>query len=813
MKCSKFIEVIILILFLIFIVDLTTVFAQNSEPKILYKSINADSHFGNFWGDSKLELLNLEGFESQKVGYFSFNSELDEMEYTNLKNLLWESSENVAIGDVNNSSFDDFVYYNSISNELSINSIENGNCINSQIVDYPDSEIHDNYITISDLDLNGLNDIVIVYNGYPANRLEIYYQQSLNEFTKSTIDDIAVDVTGVVSIDFNSSGRSDIIVLTERNTSPILYTNQDNNSWSSTELSKLSSRDNIHFVDMNNDGLVDVISADCQGIDILQFDQNLEHTEYEVLGDFTCSTEFRIVDVNNDKHLDIVTYNHSSVYSSLKLHLRDSIPSTFQFHEIHLSDLTSISNIQLYDINSDGELEFIMAEKGLSNFILGKFDIGNRTFDYKYLTRILRKIHVYDLDNDNIDELIDIHSKGLVYYDFLDNEIKLNHIPQSLISFKDEISLFNSELAISISKIETGELQFIVPKYYNFDEVEISTYRGDKVNGLIEKASLHLNKNIEYINFVDLNLDSYIDIVYYNNQNRLIEYLLGSEDGSFTFRGNLIDIEYDVSSFSSYQGPSELPVFFIEDREVIKLKPNSTLNYESINMSERTVSETGITIPADLNLDGNIDLIGTDGASLFYNLYSSEDNLLGWERLSIEQYPFTLYDIDNSGSLDFISTGWIYLNSGDVGNLNRLDTRKVKYIEDPLNFPIICNVLMADLNGDGPKDILLQELDIFYTENLFTQGMSTSTVEVGTDMLKTYPNPIINKVNLNFTQNGAYQLQIITLDGRVIKSMKVTVKTKDLSIDSNHFPTGYSFIKVINLNSGSTVIKKILKIR
>jgi hypothetical protein len=216
----------------------------------------------------------------------------------------------------------------------------------------------------------------------------------------------------------------------------------------------------------------------------------------------------------------------------------------------------------------------------------------------------------------------------------------------------------------------------------------------------------------------------------------------------------------------------------------------------------------------DIDLDGDDDVIATafldnevawfentDGTGNNFTKHIIDNNLPG------ASYIHWL-DIDNDGDKDIVATGYgttsgstvtgsqvvVYYNDG-----NQNFTKTV--IDDTSMGPAYFSV--QDFTGDGNYDIAVAAS--VSGEFVLLSQTSNSINETAGDLLKVFPNPVSNFLNIE-TDFNITQIAIFDITGRNV------IETKKSHIDLADFKTGYYLVKV-KFEKHPTITKKILVVK
>ena len=89
----------------------------------------------------------------------------------------------------------------------------------------------------------------------------------------------------------------------------------------------------------------------------------------------------------------------------------------------------------------------------------------------------------------------------------------------------------------------------------------------------------------------------------------------------------------------------------------------------------------------------------------------------------------------------------------------------------------------------------------------YPEGIEESSVEE----MGVYPNPFTDYVNLSFTKEGAYAIEIVAIDGKLIENKTIYVTANEIvKVDVNG-DKGIYFVRVIADNASTVRTVKVIK--
>ncbi len=280
---------------------------------------------------------------------------------------------------------------------------------------------------------------------------------------------------------------------------------------------------------------------------------------------------------------------------------------------------------------------------------------------------------------------------------------------------------------------------------------------------------------------------------------------LNNGNAVFTPQGNSVFTPVNgIVQFIDIDNDSDQDVI-ISGSNSIKLYQNNgsgvyTLN---INTTFPAISAEGIEV-ADTDNDGDLDLIinGNTQNLLYINngagLFSSISTNL--QQTFFGKNAFA--DLDNDGDQDLLIVG---SQAGGLPNifniLYRNDGNNTFVQTQILGGEYIADCIIADFNGDGKKDIIIQgfveDTNVYWNTST---NLSVTEIEINQG-ITFYPNPVKDIVNFS-SENAIENIIIYNILGQEVLSKKVN--SNELSIDISNLSTG-TYVAKLNNNKSQTV--------
>ncbi len=645
-----------------------------------------------------------------------------------------------------------------------------GGLIDSVYLEVSDQAVGEIRLSISDLDGDGLIDVLSVSSD---NKVAWYKNLGNLSFgPQQIITTMANRPNHVSSVDLDNDGDKDVISTSVNDSKIAWYENFGNGTFGPQQIISSGVIPNSNnFGDIDNDGDQDIVSSFYSTNKIVWFENlgggvfGLQQTILSVNGPNTV----HLTDINNDGKIDIVYSSFINARTSWALNLGSG---NFGLGGIVTSNFAS--DIYSIDINNDGFKDIIMASDATD--ILSWFENISGVIDTTYniiSTNADRPFSVYseDLDNDGDMEILFASLYKLAWYNNLGSGIidtveniipsKPVNSPQKTFSIdldndgdNDVISASYNDNKISWYENLGGKFSYqklisdtalgatsvyaididndgdndVISASYLDDK--ISWYENDGVGNFLQEHILSTSVNQVFDLYAgDLDNDGDNDIVTGSNNALLIFENLG---GGIFAAQNII-----VSSVSSVRG-----VFLIDmdndlDLDLIFASYNDSKiawheNLGGLNFGPQQLIYSNNTptsvFSADLDNDGDNDIISTS-----YNGDVSWSENLGSGIFGSKQIITTqayqvrdanAVDIDGDGDIDVLSASgnngiddkiaWYEnLGGGVFGPQNLLNTYLFKG----------SSVYSSDLDNDGDVDIISTSIDdnkIAWYENFFS---------------------------------------------------------------------------------------------
>jgi hypothetical protein len=349
----------------------------------------------------------------------------------------------------------------------------------------------------------------------------------------------------VTTADFNNDGYIDFCVNNLEGKSIYVFLNNGNGKFAlPVSYSTDSNPGKVTAADIDNDGWIDMLFTHPLGINVMYIyfnnaDGSFKEPIIYDLGEFTHTTyPLKVADINNDGWLDILSSNSQGLLLNVMINNGDGTypePS-----KLGTGDLTCDSP-QVADVDHDGFLDVFVSNInwfGSTGFIAFFKNKGNGTFNeqvtYKTSSNF-SKLNFADVDNDG-------------FTDVLCNEPEANNIfvlqNNKDGTFADPVNYDTGTYPLKITPADVDKDGWIDLLVSNMKSLNISIFLNNG-NGTFKKPVTYITgERSREVVTSDLNSDGWIDMIFSCNpstHNDLptneIWIYLNNGDGTFTESG------------------------------------------------------------------------------------------------------------------------------------------------------------------------------------------------------------------------------------------------------------------------------------
>jgi hypothetical protein len=501
--------------------------------------------------------------------------------------------------------------------------------------------------------------------------------------------------------------------------------------------------------------------------------------------------------INNDNYLDLVVTESAGI---VDIFLGFGNGGFIFSHWAYTGNAgSSPFSVALADFNSDGHLDFVIADRFYNNIVIffgngdgtviGQiiYSTGPGSLPYYVIVADFNNDNKYDIAATNIgsDEVV-------IFYGYGDGSFELARTYSTGYGSKP--------YAITAADFNNdNQLEIVVALWSNGNIAVLNQYyAAEFVNQTIYSTGSALNPFSIAIN--DFNNDNRSDVVVANSGTDSLGILLGSGNGTFG-----MEMTYLIGTDAHPQYVSTFDIN--KDNQIDIVSANSKINGISVIMgygngsfADQIIYSTGTdsypyaVVAADLNNDNRLDFLvvnqGTDSVGIFfgYNYTTFQSETTYSSMGNLEPFGIVVSDFNNDKYLDIAtvffgsdSLGIIFgYGSGSFSNMVIYSTGIDSQPQD---------LAEADFNNDGRSDIVVV-------------NSNTSTIGV----FLGYGNGSFAAILTYSTGNYSYPMAVTVSDFNNDKQLDIVVA--DIAIDSIGILLGYgngtfSIVKTYSTGQGS----------
>lgn len=324
----------------------------------------------------------------------------------------------------------------------------------------------------------------------------------------------------------------------------------------------------------------------------------------------------------------------------------------------------------------------------------------------------------------------------------------------------------------------------------------------------------------------DVNGDGDIDVLQFGEPNTtqfppIANLYINNGVGGFTQSQNSVFLPFRQSTveFIDLEGDGDLDVLSFGKNEnnepQVGVYENDGIGNYSIfsnsNIAPHLADEISV---GDIDNDGDEDVLitgstnGTPKTILYLNNGVGQfSELMNTSFPDIFAGTNALADLDNDDDLDILLVGSMAGGLPNIFSIAFENLGNNNFVaSDSLKGEYIAESAIADFNGDGKKDIIIQgfvdDTNIYWNESIISSIEENSTIP-----LSVFPNPANDILYLKTEiQLLDAQFSIISISGKILLQ---NVLTSNL-IDVSSVEKGIYFLEISDLNSGERWVKKIV---
>ncbi|CAF3821681.1 unnamed protein product [Adineta steineri] len=622
-----------------------------------------------------------------------------------------------------------------------------------------DYEPRPRYISVSDFDKDGYQDIVVANSG--TNNIGIFFGNTLGTF-----DDQIIYSTGlqshpvcVTTGNFNNDTLMDIVVANYRTNSIGVFLNVGKRNLTSPITTSLGSSHPIALAvgDFNNDNYLDVAVVN-YGTSTIALLLGFNNGSFQIgliydLGYDSIPFSISVADFNNDTMLDVAVVNYGT--SNLVILLANGNGS-FTSQTYSTQKNSHPSSVAIGDFNNDNRFDIAVTNSGTSNvgIFLG-YGNGSFTNMISYSTGLNSQpdfILINDFDNDTKYDVIVIDSKNnnvLVmkgngrgnFSIITTHSTGYNSDPTSIVIGDYD---HDNKLDIAVSNNATNNI-VILTQYDSFPTVTDVAYSTGDIS-YPSRAAVG-----------DLNNDNFSDIIVANYLSSTIGIFMNLGNGTFAdqielFIGNTSNPNFVV--VIDINNDRQLDIIVNDNGEygirILFGYGNGTFTAGSLFITANTTAPSYITA-ADLNGDSILDIvvatIDDNNIGILFGIGNDEFRDVITLQVPANFLPVSVVvnDLNNDQILDIIASD---SNSGGIaifmgyGNESYGTPLIIPTYDDRPN-----SLAIGDVNND-------HRLDIVYA----SQSISTVGILLGNR------NGTFDNIITYSTGSGSYPQNVILVD-------------------------------------------------
>jgi len=635
-----------------------------------------------------------------------------------------------------------------------------------------------NQILLEDMNSDGLLDVVKSRpngSGWLAWNENLGGTFGLSDTLNDSIGSFYIAVS-----DIDLDGDNDIVAVDNTRDVISLFENLGSGNFGNEQIvyAGSDSYDKIVAVDMNGDLLPELVVSDYSGNQIFTLD-NLGGLNFNVpfsIGALWNPLDFQVRDFDHDNDLDFIVL--SSV-SPAEIWLIENLgagtytqtiidPSNFAGYFIHSGDLNGDSyddllapgdgGLQLY-LNDSLGLFYPNEEIGTLSFGLVGFDMADMNNDGRtdvVITSRDKEVYYYEnhgynrfseakqllvssysIDNVRAEDINGDGLNDLVTYERLPSKLKYYVDSSSVFVERWSVDYYNGQTYELIDLDSDGDLDIVFTIGGIGYPPELIWVENDG-SGTFSLSDTISSGSSQYyhIAFADFNLDGFKDIVGTSGTN---VYIL-SNDGAGSFAEDSVTMAgwqpRDVVT-GDFNGDGWTDVIVANSGIYILFNDGTGVigSPTLISLITTGADKTNMSV-IDGNGDGNLDFAINNGAGFIY--YYENDGFGAFtELLSFEDVDknvdFATSDLDQDGDQELIFGG--------------NDTHSLVYLENQLNFPYwVSGKVYFDENQNGQRDSS-------------EYGMHGVQVEISPLMLESFSISQGDYIFAVNTDNGTYVIQ------------------------------------------------------
>lgn len=507
-----------------------------------------------------------------------------------------------------------------------------------------------NSLDVIDLDNDG--DLDVLISAYGGSNASWFQNDGIGNFGPSQIiSGTASQVKDAKTGDIDNDGDLDVVVASYGSDMIALYENLGGGVFGTEQIlgsgSNFNQANSVEVVDINNDGLLDIVcSAYIQ--DVVMWFENLGGgtfgTEQIISSSVTQVTHVTSEDLDNDGDQDLCAIGYSGLYFFENL-------GAGSFGAPIISTLGSyLESVSFADIDSDGYKDALISDyhivywlKGQVGFSLGaRQDVSNNVYD-------IRDIKTADLNNDGLEDVIAVcgqYNDRIMWFENYGNDI---YSAKRIIA----TTLSTTKALTTLDFDNDGDEDIVVS-----GENEVVMF--ENVGGTFLNEQIISNNPSMDFHVADIQNDGWDDIVCVLTNE---VYVLVNNGGTTIFPISInpisggvqniscsdFDNDGDIDIVSAVNGNTD-HVFWHENTGGLNFNAPAEITVISDNIQKVS------TFDVDMDLDDDIVLISRNDHILEWCENLGNGNFASGQQLAAPFGPYDLEfeDINVDGKIDIV---------------------------------------------------------------------------------------------------------------------------------------------------------------
>lgn len=570
-----------------------------------------------------------------------------------------------------------------------------------------------------DIDVDG--DLDVISASETDTRIMLFENDGSGNFETKNVISSHTQVGKMASTDVNNDGYPDLVVIVPKPISKIVWFENLQNGTFSLPLILLELETTSYIydaivlkvADLNNDNLEDIIFQNDNEIKWLQKIGPLNYDSPKIIAN-SLAFEILIEDLNNDGYLDLFYNSNYSINNQ-----------GTSFSDGDLDSTTNFQAIGILDVNNDGKKDLL----GTSQIYIsgeGHYEINvllNRdsiSFDSTYVLMNYQSspnndFILEDIDNDGDADLINENHEW-----FRNDNGEFSFVSKFSDAPFTCYSLLSADLNGDNKKdIITGRLFSIY--WYNALDIANDLSLNVPSQKIIEDIPQpSIGYRLQFYNRDNSEFDDIISVYNSDGQNYFLTLLNdGNSFNPILDTTNLINLHWAREfQMADINNDNHDDFFQVDENEsvILMLKNNGNNQFLTVDTIQKDSLDPriyNIKAVEDIDQDGYMDIV-YNSYYYIYIAYSDQNNNFNIVKLNNEYLlgnshlnNYDLADLNGDGLKDIVqqtSTKFII-----YGNLGNQTFGPAGFIEQPkrLNlFPYEYEMTIGDLDGDGDDEII-----------------------------------------------------------------------------------------------------------